>query len=197
MKRLITSALALALLGSTAALAQSGPPAPLQGRVFAQYHDRQPEQDRGNHDGSHDGNRDVRHDGNNAFNGWTRGARAPRNGGEQTVVYNWRQHGLNRPRRGYHWVRYDNYSYALVRISNGMIVNVVVRDSGMGNHRDWARGDRLPGSYGESRYEVQDWRAHNLRQPPRGYHWVRDENNDFLLAAVATGVIADIILHNN
>ena len=31
--------------------------------------------------------------------------------------------------------------------------------------------------------------------PPRGYHWV-NVNGDFVLAAVATGVIADLLLSN-
>lgn len=190
MKRLIGSALALALLGSTAAMAQSGPP--LQDRVFAQNREIHGPRDRVDHDA----NRNAGYDGN-ASNPWTRGAKAPHDTGNQTLVFNWREHKLDRPRRGYHWVRYDNNSYAQVRISDGLIVNVVVRDGGMGNHRDWARGDRLPGNYGDSRYAVRDWRDHNLRRPPRGYHWVRDDNNDFLLAAFATGVIADIVLHNN
>ena len=194
MKRLIGSALALALLGSTAAMAQSGPPASLQGHAVTQNGQPQGPQDRGSHDANQNASQNIHHEGNAS---WTRGDKAPRNTGNQTLVSNWRAHRLDRPKRGYHWVRYDNNSYALVRISDGMIANVVVRDGGMGNHRDWARGDRLPGNYGESRYAVSDWRAHNLRRPPRGYHWVRDDNNDFLLAAVATGVIADIVLQKN
>ena len=33
------------------------------------------------------------------------------------------------------------------------------------------------------------------RAPPSGYHWVQ-VNGDFVLAAVATGVIADMLLGN-
>jgi len=58
----------------------------------------------------------------------------------------------------------------------------------------WSRGDRLPQEYRSSQYVVPDWRASHLRQPPRGYHWVR-VNNQYVLAAVAGGVIADIIMN--
>ncbi len=67
----------------------------------------------------------------------------------------------------------------------------VNRDFGRHN---WNRGDRLSHRYG--RYSaVNDWGRYNLRRPPRGYHWVRHDN-DFILAALATGLIADIILNS-
>jgi Ni/Co efflux regulator RcnB len=40
---------------------------------------------------------------------------------------------------------------------------------------------------------VNDWHRDHLRPPPRGYHYVRSDNGDFLLVAVTTGVIASII----
>lgn len=60
-------------------------------------------------------------------------------------------------------------------------------------HRDWHRGDRLPNEYRDRNYVVDDWREHGLRQPPHGYHWV-GVDGDYVLAAVATGVIANILL---
>ncbi|CAN7773526.1 RcnB family protein [Caballeronia sp. LjRoot31] len=60
-------------------------------------------------------------------------------------------------------------------------------------HRDWHRGDRLPNEYRDRNYVVDDWRGHGLHQPPRGYHWV-GVDGDYVLAAVATGVIANILL---
>lgn len=51
----------------------------------------------------------------------------------------------------------------------------------------WERGHRY---YGRN-VVVYDYSGYRLRPPPRGYHWVR-ENNDFLLVAIATGVILDI-----
>ena len=56
----------------------------------------------------------------------------------------------------------------------------------------WSRGDRLPEQYRQDQYAVSDWRQHGLRQPPRGYRWVRNDNNDFFLAAISTGLIAEL-----
>ena len=61
--------------------------------------------------------------------------------------------------------------------------------------RDWHRGDRLPSDYRDRQYVVEDYRGYGLRQPPRGYRWV-GVNGDYVLAAVATGVIAQIVLSN-
>ncbi len=66
---------------------------------------------------------------------------------------------------------------------------------GAGPDHSWHKGDRIPASYRDKRYEVSDWKARHLRQPPRGYHWV-SVNGDYVLAAVATGVIADLLLNN-
>jgi Ni/Co efflux regulator RcnB len=64
---------------------------------------------------------------------------------------------------------------------------------GVGPHHEWQRGNRLPSEYRGHRYEVRDWRGHHLSAPPRGYHWVQ-VNGDYVLAAVATGVILDTLL---
>lgn len=66
---------------------------------------------------------------------------------------------------------------------------------GAGPNHDWHKGDRLPENYRDKHYEVTDWRSHHLSAPPSGYHWV-NVNGDFVLAAVATGVIADLLLNN-
>ncbi len=58
--------------------------------------------------------------------------------------------------------------------------------------KPWARGDRL-GYYGNRHVEV-DYRARHLKAPPRGYHYVRDDNTgEILMAAIATGIIASIL----
>lgn len=54
----------------------------------------------------------------------------------------------------------------------------------------WRRGAYLPDYY--STNVINDYDHYRLRPPPRGYHWVR-VNRDFLLVAVATGLIFDII----
>lgn len=53
------------------------------------------------------------------------------------------------------------------------------------------RGDRLPPTMRGHR--VSDWRHAGLRQPPRGHEWRRVDNRT-LLVAVASGVIAEVML---
>ena len=57
---------------------------------------------------------------------------------------------------------------------------------------EWRRGGRLPSEYRGRGHVVNDWRGQRLHQPPRGYQWV-GVGGDFVLAAVATGLIAQII----
>ena len=65
-----------------------------------------------------------------------------------------------------------------------------------GRQEGWYRqGGRVPEDYRGGTYVVSDWRGNHLRQPPRGYHWVRSDNGDFLLIAVSTGIIASILAH--
>lgn len=59
-----------------------------------------------------------------------------------------------------------------------------------GGHFRYGRGERLPAHY--RAYRVDDWRARHLRPPPRGYYWTRVDN-DYVLAAAASGVIASVI----
>jgi Ni/Co efflux regulator RcnB len=78
-------------------------------------------------------------------------------------------------------------------------------DEGSGGYRHWdgagpnhdiRRGGRLPDRYRTNQYVVNDYRSHHLRQPPRGYHWVQT-GGDYVLAAVATGIIADLIVNSH
>lgn len=66
---------------------------------------------------------------------------------------------------------------------------------GAGPDRSWQRGSRIPPQYRTRHYVVNDWRGHHLSSPPRGYHWVQN-GSDYLLVAIATGVIAQLILSN-
>lgn len=54
----------------------------------------------------------------------------------------------------------------------------------------WRRGSQLPPYY--RAYVVQDYPRYRLRRPPAGYAWYR-VGDDYLLAAIASGVIFDII----
>lgn len=63
---------------------------------------------------------------------------------------------------------------------------------GWRDRSDWRRGGYV--SYNDwHRGYVVDYRRHHLRQPPRGYEWRRVDNN-YVLAAVATGLIASVII---
>lgn len=57
----------------------------------------------------------------------------------------------------------------------------------------WRVGDRYD-RYDDHRYREVDYRNHRLKAPPRGYHYVRDDNTgEIILAVIATGIIAAII----
>lgn len=58
--------------------------------------------------------------------------------------------------------------------------------------RYWRRGDRLPVAYYGSSYVIGNYYDCGLRAPPYGYHWVRVDH-DVVLAAIATGVVLDVI----
>lgn len=59
----------------------------------------------------------------------------------------------------------------------------------------WKRGDRIDVVYLQPRYYVEDYRAYRLAPPPRGHRWVVVDGR-YVLVAVATGIIADILLHH-
>ena len=58
----------------------------------------------------------------------------------------------------------------------------------------WARGHRIHDYGWAPTYVVVDYDRYGLRHPPRGYHWRRDDRGDWLLVAIASGIIADVIL---
>jgi len=68
---------------------------------------------------------------------------------------------------------------------------------GYGHGHRWARGQRMPSSWYQDRNHYVDYRSHHLRAPPRGYRWVRTDDNNFALVALTTGLIASIIAANN
>lgn len=66
-------------------------------------------------------------------------------------------------------------------------------ERGAGPNHEFRRGQRLPPEYRGHQYVVDNWRDHHLSAPPRGYHWVQT-GADYVLVAVATGVILNMIL---
>jgi len=69
------------------------------------------------------------------------------------------------------------------------------RDEVVYGYQPWQRGQRL-GYYNDRYQEVDHRQNRNLRSPGRGEHWVRNDGGDFLLVAIATGVIVSVILNN-
>lgn len=61
-------------------------------------------------------------------------------------------------------------------------------------HKHWHVGGRIDRH--DRRYREVDYRDYRLRQPPRGYHYVRDDNTgEIVLAVIATGLIASLIFN--
>jgi Ni/Co efflux regulator RcnB len=64
------------------------------------------------------------------------------------------------------------------------------------NGHHWDRGQRMPREYYQDSSRYVDYRAYHLRAPPRGYRWVRTDDNNYAMVAITTGLIASIIAAN-
>lgn len=62
-------------------------------------------------------------------------------------------------------------------------------------YQQWRRGERLNAYERAHYYRVANYRAYHLNAPPRGYEWRRSNSGEYILAAVATGVILSVILN--
>jgi Ni/Co efflux regulator RcnB len=58
-------------------------------------------------------------------------------------------------------------------------------------HDEWRKGGKIR-TEDWGRGQQVDYRAHHLRNPPNGYEW-REVDGNYVLAAVTTGVILDIL----
>lgn len=67
-------------------------------------------------------------------------------------------------------------------------------ERGAGPNHSFHRGGRLPSEYRGRHYVVNDWRGHHLSAPPRGHHWVQT-GGDYVLVAIASGIIVQLLLH--
>lgn len=143
--------------------------------------------DRGHssHNQRHDNRRpnSNRHNGNryndNRYSNYSnqRGRYQNRGHNRTVVVPGWRRPAYRVPPRSY------GHRYAQPRVYYRAPV------------QRWQRGARYyDHGYGTT-YIVNDYNNYGLRQPPRGYYWRRDNRGEFLLVAIATGIIADLILH--
>ena len=59
------------------------------------------------------------------------------------------------------------------------------------HHEEWKKGAKMRDEDWK-RGEQVDYKEHHLRAPPRGYEW-RMVDGNYVLAAVATGVIASVL----
>ncbi|RMX03627.1 hypothetical protein D8I35_16625 [Corticibacter populi] len=66
---------------------------------------------------------------------------------------------------------------------------------GAGPQHNYRRGDRLPPDQRTRHAVVDNWRAYHLSAPPRGHQWVQ-VGSDFVLIAVASGIITQLVLSN-
>lgn len=57
------------------------------------------------------------------------------------------------------------------------------------------QGRPLPPQFRGEGYQVNDWHKRGLKAPPPGHRWMNVEGN-YVLIAVATGVIASVIAHH-
>jgi Ni/Co efflux regulator RcnB len=69
-------------------------------------------------------------------------------------------------------------------------------DRGAGPDHGFYPGMHLPPHYRNYNYVVNDWRGHHLSPPPPGYYWVQT-GADYVLVAIATGLIVQLLLMNN
>ena len=60
----------------------------------------------------------------------------------------------------------------------------------VGGYGRWRRGQVLPPAYRGA--VISDFGRYHLRRPPRGYYWVQ-QDDDFVLVAMATGLIFEVI----
>jgi Ni/Co efflux regulator RcnB len=97
-----------------------------------------------------------------------------------------RRHYSSGYREGYRDARRNDRYYAPPR-------QVVYRN---GPPHGWARGHDYRRGYRGPVYVVNDYDRYDLRRPPRGHQWIRDDRGNMLMVAIASGIIADLILHH-
>lgn len=110
--------------------------------------------------------------------------------------YEQRQHGNDRDRRD------DRRQQSRNNNNDGRAYGYDQRgergnrgERGAGPDHSYYRGERMPPQYRTRQYIVEDWRGHHLSAPPRGYQWVQS-GSDYVLVAIATGVILNLLLNN-
>ncbi|MCL7715586.1 RcnB family protein [Stenotrophomonas mori] len=112
--------------------------------------------------------------------GWNDRGRGPERGWRDG-----RRHYDAGYRTGYRDARYDTRRYYAPPPPR-----VVYRPYG------FQRGHGYRNYYGGPVYVVNDYGRYRLRAPPQGHRWIRDDRGNLLMVAIATGIIADIVLNH-
>ncbi len=221
MKTLICAGLALSLLGGTSALAQSAyGPDQTGGQMSPQMSPQtnpqtNPTPQTPNAVAGHD-----RHDADNLPVGATRfspGDRVPDDyQQDRHVVTAWQSYGLQSPPAGYRWLRDDRGGqFLLTSMATGQIADTADQAQARGPHdagagmadgprhdgnwragAQWARGDHAPDTYRHDDHVVADWQQRNLRAPAPGYSWVRNDNGQYAMIDLNSGLVADVVLQD-
>jgi Ni/Co efflux regulator RcnB len=63
-------------------------------------------------------------------------------------------------------------------------------------HHDWHKGDHIAAADWGRGARITNYGHYHLSRPPRGYEWRRVDNN-YVLAAVAGGLVASVIAASN
>lgn len=69
-------------------------------------------------------------------------------------------------------------------------------NSWRGSHGRFRPGYAMPSYYRGKNYQrhvIDNWQGHGLYAPPHGHHWLLVDGN-FVLAAIGTGIVAQILL---
>jgi Ni/Co efflux regulator RcnB len=84
--------------------------------------------------------------------------------------------------------------------NNTMIMNRDDHHAGnsmmMQAHHDWHKGDHIASADWGRGARITDYGHYHLSRPPHGYEWRRVDNN-YVLAAVAGGLVASVIAASN
>lgn len=108
--------------------------------------------------------------------------------GGRYIYYDWRNTGLQRPPRGYAWMKIGD-QFLLADQQSGRIVDTrPVRSTRLA----WREGGRVPYEYMRGgRYIEYNWRRAGLEPPPPGYQWMRIDDV-YILADQQSGRIDDV-----
>jgi Ni/Co efflux regulator RcnB len=163
MSKIITAALAVTLIGASAAVAQPARRDNAPGLRIERQLDRQEFRQERRTD-----RQDLRQERRADRRGFRQDRRANRREFRRERRQDWREF-----RQGRNVYRYDRNEFYRFNRGQRFYFNP---------HRHFV---------------VNDWYGYRLHRPPYGYHWVRNGNTgDFLLVAITTGIILDLMLNS-